>query len=46
MPQPSVIPLLREVIEIPERTSTSDFGLQLAGSDSDVDATPQTARGH
>ncbi len=30
MSQPSVMPLLREVIEIPERTSTSDFVLHLA----------------
>src|SRR4051794_37060889 len=39
MSQPSVMPLLREVIEIPERTSTSDFVLHLADSVSDVDAT-------
>lgn len=33
------MPLLREVIDIPERTSTSDFVLHLAASVADADAT-------
>jgi hypothetical protein len=39
MSQPSAMPLLREVIDIPERTSTSDFVLQLAASVADSGAT-------
>ncbi|MGA3540992.1 BREX-2 system ATPase PglY [Micromonosporaceae bacterium DT194] len=39
MSQPAAAPLLREFIEIPERTSTSDFVLKLADSVTDADAT-------
>jgi len=39
MSQPTPAPLLREFIDIPERTSTSDFVLQLADGVADVDAT-------
>ncbi|WP_433533780.1 BREX-2 system ATPase PglY [Micromonospora sp. CA-249363] len=39
MSSPSPAPLLREFIDIPERTSTSDFVLKLADSVADVDAT-------
>lgn len=39
MSQPMSAPLLREVIDIPERTSTSDFVLRLADSVADADAT-------
>ncbi len=38
MSQPAAAPLLREFIEIPERTSTSDFVLKLADSVTDADA--------
>ncbi|MGC4888067.1 BREX-2 system ATPase PglY [Micromonospora sp. DT227] len=39
MSSPTPAPLLREFIEIPERTSTSDFVLKLADSVADADAT-------
>ncbi|QGN48446.1 phage resistance protein [Micromonospora sp. WMMC415] len=39
MSSPSPAPLLREFIDIPERTSTSDFVLKLADSVADADAT-------
>ncbi|GAB3810398.1 BREX-2 system ATPase PglY [Micromonospora zhanjiangensis] len=39
MSQPTAPPLLREFIDIPERTSTSDFVLKLADSVTDADAT-------
>ncbi|TDC41402.1 phage resistance protein [Micromonospora sp. KC213] len=39
MSSPTSAPLLREVIHIPERTSTSDFVLKLADSVADADAT-------
>ncbi|MGW0436769.1 BREX-2 system ATPase PglY [Micromonospora sp. NPDC003197] len=39
MPQPTLPPLLREVIDIPERTSTSDFVLKLADSVGDAETT-------
>ncbi|WP_406045513.1 hypothetical protein OG799_14185 [Micromonospora sp. NBC_00898] len=39
MSSPTPAPLLRDYIEIPERTSTSDFVLKLADSVADADAT-------
>ncbi|MGB2567135.1 BREX-2 system ATPase PglY [Micromonospora citrea] len=39
MSSPIPAPLLRDVIDIPERTSTSDFVLKLADSVADADAT-------
>ncbi|MGC4789220.1 BREX-2 system ATPase PglY [Micromonospora sp. DT178] len=39
MSSPNPAPLLREFIDIPERTSTSDFVLKLADSVADADAT-------
>ncbi|MEV0809242.1 hypothetical protein [Micromonospora sp. NPDC050200] len=39
MSSPTSAPLLREFIEIPERTSTSDFVLKLADSVADADST-------
>ncbi|MFD6752507.1 BREX-2 system ATPase PglY [Micromonospora gifhornensis] len=39
MSSPAAPPLLREFIDIPERTSTSDFVLKLADSVADADAT-------
>ncbi|RKN15240.1 phage resistance protein [Micromonospora musae] len=39
MSSPTAAPLLREFIDIPERTSTSDFVLKLADSVADADAT-------
>ncbi|MFE0590678.1 hypothetical protein [Micromonospora echinospora] len=39
MSSPTPAPLLRELIDIPERTSTSDFVLKLADSVADAEAT-------
>jgi hypothetical protein len=39
MSQPSAMPLVREVIDIPDWTSTSDFVLQLADCVADSGAT-------
>ncbi|NYF59768.1 hypothetical protein [Micromonospora purpureochromogenes] len=39
MSSPTPAPLLREFIDIPERTSTSDFVLKLADRVADADAT-------